>query len=299
MKKVALVLGSGGARGLTQIGVIKSLIEHGYTISSIAGCSMGAVVGGVYAAGHLDDFSDWICNLDRFDVFGLMDFTLTAQGFIKGERVFNEMKKFVDDINIEELPIPFAAVSVDINKEEQVVFRSGDLFFAIRASVSIPSVLTPVTKNDALLVDGGVMNPLPLDVVERHKGDLVVAVDLNGKGDYNFDMEWNKDRKDELKKEESKWRKAIEKTFADVYKGLNSRKPEKRGYLQLLQGSFDLIQKQLTKIMLSKYQPDILIEVPKKSADTFDFFRAEELVMYGRQLADEAIEKYESNSESA
>lgn len=299
MKKVALVLGSGGARGLTQIGVIKSLKEHGYEISSIAGCSMGSVVGGVYAAGHLDNFTNWICNLDRFDVFGLMDFTLTAQGFIKGERVFNEMKKFVNDINIEELPIPFAAVSVDMNKEEQVVFRSGNLFSAIRASVSIPSVLTPVTKNGALLVDGGVMNPLPLDIVKRHKGDLVIAVDLNAKGDYNFDMNWNKDRKDQLKKEESKWRKAIENMFADVFKGLNSKKTDKRGYLQLLQGSFDLIQKQLTKIMLSNYKPDILIQVPKKTADTFDFFRAEELVAYGRHLADEAIEKYESNSELA
>ena len=299
MKKVALVLGSGGARGLTQIGVIQYLVERDFEITSIAGCSMGSVIGGVYAAGHLNDFTNWICNLDRFGVFGLMDFTLNAQGFIKGDRVFDEMKKFVDEINIEELPIPYAAVSVDMNREEQVIFRSGDLFSAIRASVSIPSVLTPVSKNGALLVDGGVMNPLPLDIVKRSKDDIVIAVDLNAKGEYDFDMKWKKGRQDELKEEESKWKKAIDKMFADVFKGLSSKKSDKRGYLQLLQGSFDLIQKQLTKIMLSNHKPDILIQVPKKSADTFDFFRAEEMIAYGRHLAEEAIEKYESKSESA
>ncbi len=294
MKKVALVLGSGGARGLAQIGAIQSIEEHGYEVSSIAGCSMGSVIGGVYAAGQLEKFTEWICNLDRFGVFSLMDFTFNSQGFIKGEKVFNEMKNFVRKNTIEDLPIPFTAVSVDIKKEQQVVFRSGDLFTAIRASVSIPSVLTPVAKGSALLVDGGVMNPLPLDLVKRTSNDILVAVDLNSNDPYDFSINQKENREEELVKEANKWKSAIENMFTEVFTSSKSEKEQKIGYYELLNGSFDLIQKQLTKIMLEQHKPDVLISVSKKAAETFDFFKAEELIAYCKHLTDKALDRYES-----
>jgi len=293
MKNVALVLGSGGARGLTHIGAIEELEHQGYTITSISGASMGSVVGGVYAAGHLPEFKKWICNLDRLGVYSLMDFTLTSQGFIKGDKVFNEIKKFVNLQKIEDLKIPFVAVAVDIQGGEQHVFTSGDLFTAIRASVAIPSVLTPVYLNEAVFVDGGVMNPLPLDVVKRIKNDVLVAVDLNAKGEYKSKKQLNKERQKELKKEKSKWDKALSSVFSDFLK--SSDKKKKHNYFDILNGSFDLMQSRFTEVLLKEHKPDILISIPKSAADTFDFFRAEELIEFGREQAKSAIKLFENS----
>jgi NTE family protein len=288
-------LGSGGARGLTQIGAIEELENQGYTITSISGASMGAVVGGIYAAGHLPEFKKWMCNLDRLGVYGLMDFTLTTQGFIKGDKVFNEIKKFVNRQNIEDLKIPFVAVAVDIASGKQKVFDSGDLFSAIRASVAIPSVLTPVYLEDAVLVDGGVMNPLPMDVVKRHKSDVLVAIDLNGSGQYKSKKQLNKERQKELKQEKSRWEKALSSVFSDFLKSSDkSDKKKKHNYFDILNGSFDLMQSRFTEVLLKEHKPEILISIPKSAGDTFDFFRAEELIEFGRRQAKAAIEKYES-----
>jgi NTE family protein len=185
-KGVALVLSSGGARGIAHIGVIEALLDKGFHIQSIAGCSMGAVVGGVYAAGKLPEFKEWICDLDKVDLFKLFDFTLSSQGFIKGEKVFKELEKFVSDCNIEDLPIPFCAVAVDINKEKEVVFKKGSLFEAMRASAAIPSIITPAIIGNVELVDGGVLNPMPLGLVYRKDGDMLVAVDVNARGKYHW-----------------------------------------------------------------------------------------------------------------
>jgi len=292
MKNVALVLGSGGARGLTHIGVIEELEHQGYSISSISGASMGSVVGGVYAAGHLPEFKKWICNLDRLGVYSLMDFTLTTQGFIKGDKVFNEIKKFVELQKIEDLKVPFVAVAVDIQGGKQHVFNSGDLFTAIRASVAIPSVLTPVYLNDAIFVDGGVMNPLPMDAVKRNKNDIMVAVDLNGPGPYKSKKQLNKEREKELKTEKSRWDKALANVFSDFLK--SSDKKKKHNYFDILTGSFDLMQSRFTEVLLKEYKPNILVSIPKSAADTFDFFRAEELIEYGREQAKSAIKLFES-----
>ncbi len=294
MKNIALVLGSGGARGLTQIGAIEVLEERDYNISSIAGCSMGAVVGGIYAAGHLADFKKWICNLDKFGVYNLMDFTLTTQGFVKGDRVFKEIKKFVSKTNIEGLDIPFKAVAVDIHNQREVVFEEGDLFEAIRASVAIPSVLTPVIKDDVELVDGGVMNPLPLNLVEKDNHDLVLAIDLNGKATYKPSKKVTKERQEELDKERSKWIKAINDVFSDFFGSNNKRK--KHNYFELINLSFTLMQHKLTEVIINKYEPDVLISIPKAAADTFEFFRAEELIAYGREKTEKALDEYESKT---
>ncbi len=293
MKEIALVLGSGGARGLTQIGAIEVLEERGYEIKSIAGCSMGAVIGGIYAAGNLSDFKKWICNLDKYGVFNLMDFTLTTQGFIKGDRVFKEIKKFVKTTQIEDLEIPFKAVAVDIHNQKEVVFEKGDLFEAVRASVAIPSVLTPVIKDDVELVDGGVMNPLPLNLVDK-KDQLVLAIDLNGFGEYKPKKKPSKERQKELEKEASKWLKAINEVFTDFFG--NGKKPKKHNYFELINMSFTLMQNKLTEVIISKHEPDILVKIPKDAADTFEFFRAEELIAYGREKTENALDEYESKN---
>ncbi len=295
MKNVALVLGSGGARGIAHIGVIEELEDNGYTITSIAGSSMGAVVGAIYASGELDHYKSWMCNLDRYKVFNLMDFTLTSQGFIKGERVFNEIKKFVSARNIEDLRIPFCAVAVDISGSKEHVFSEGDLFGAIRASVAIPSVLTPVYLNDMVLIDGGVLNPLPVDKVARNENDILVAIDLNGPGDYHLEKKIEAKRQKELKREEGKWLSKLNRHFNDFFS--SDEKQKKHDYFDIMNGSIDLMQTKLTNVILQKNRPDMVMHVPKNAAKTYEFFKAEELINYGRQEAKKMIAKFESKQE--
>ena len=174
-KNVALVLSGGGARGIAHIGVIEELEKQGFDIKSISGTSMGALVGGVYAVGKMQEYKNWICTLDKFDVFKLVDFTFSTQGLVKGDRVINKMKEFIPDINIEDLKIYYAATATDISRKEEVVFTKGSLYEAVRASISIPTVFTPVKTENSLLVDGGVINNVPINHVKRTKDDIIIA----------------------------------------------------------------------------------------------------------------------------
>ncbi|MDO5025907.1 MAG: patatin-like phospholipase family protein [Trueperella sp.] len=178
--KISLVLGSGGPRGWAHIGVIQELTERGHEIATISGCSVGSLVGGVYAAGKLPEFTDWVLSLTKSNVRSLLDFTLTSPGLVKGERVINEIKEIVGEVNIEDLNIPYTAVAVDILSGREVWFQRGPLFLAIRSSISIPTFLTPVMIGDRLLVDGGVLNAVPVEPTLAHNTDFTVAVDLNG-----------------------------------------------------------------------------------------------------------------------
>jgi NTE family protein len=194
-KTVSLVLSSGGARGMAHIGAIEALEESGYEIVSIAGSSAGALIGGMYATGKLPKFKDWICNLDKIDVFSLMDFTISSRGFIKGDKVFGELKKLIADCHIEDLNIPFVCTAVEIPSGKEHVFRKGSLYAAIRASVSIPTVLTPAKIHGKEYIDGGILNPIPLSLLPKEKrGEIVLAVDLNGPKEafVNFIEEKNK-----------------------------------------------------------------------------------------------------------
>ncbi|TNF39522.1 MAG: phospholipase, partial [Cytophagales bacterium] len=179
-KKVSLVLSSGGARGLAHVGVIEELEKRGYEISQIAGCSAGALVGGMYAAGKMNDFRDWICNLDRIDVFSLMDFTFSSKGFIKGEKVFNALKKVVQDCKIEDLSIPFSCNAVNVKTGKEHIFKEGSLYTAIRASGSIPSVFLPAKVQNQFFIDGGVLNPIPMSLLTESEDSILVVVDANG-----------------------------------------------------------------------------------------------------------------------
>lgn len=177
-KRVALVLGSGGARGYAHIGVIEELERRGYEIACIAGCSMGAVVGGIYAAGKLDVYKQWIEGLDYLDVLRLVDVSFRL-GAIRGDKVFGQIRKIVGELDIEQLRIPYTAVATDLTHQQEVWFQEGCLHQAMRASAAIPSLFTPVVQGNRVLVDGGILNPLPIVPVVSSHCDLIVAVNLN------------------------------------------------------------------------------------------------------------------------
>ncbi|WP_017940362.1 patatin-like phospholipase family protein, partial [Thioalkalivibrio sp. ALE6] len=181
-QSISLVLGSGGARGLAQIGVIRWLEEHSdYRIRSIAGASMGAAVGGIYAAGRLDAYESWVKTLRRQDVWRLLDFSFRGAGLIRGDRLIEKLRDMLGDTDIEQLPISFTAVATDIEREREVWLNSGSLFDAIRASIAIPTVFTPVRHKGRLLVDGGLLNPVPIAPTLNDDTDITLAVSLNGR----------------------------------------------------------------------------------------------------------------------
>ncbi|HGY9625056.1 TPA: patatin-like phospholipase family protein [Pseudomonas putida] len=186
-KRVALVLGSGGARGYAHIGVIEEIERRGYDIACIAGCSMGAVIGGIYAAGKLDEYRGWIESLDYLDVLRLVDVSFRL-GAIRGDKVFGQIRKIVGEVNIEQLSIPYTAVAADLTNQQEIWFQEGCLHQAMRASAAIPSLFTPVMQGNRMLVDGGILNPLPIVPVVSSHCDLIIAVNLNATNQKQYQL---------------------------------------------------------------------------------------------------------------
>ena len=281
-KKVSLVLSGGGARGLAHIGVIEELEKLGYDIHSVVGTSMGALVGGVYAMGKMEEFKNWMYTLDRRKVFNLVDFTLSTHGMVKGDKVLNRMKEFISDKPIEDLPIYFAALAVNLIKKEEVVFTEGSIYDAIRASISIPNVLTPIRTEDGFLVDGGLMNNLPMSIAKRVEGDILVAVDVGA----NVPLIKPVLTKKETVEKEHAYQKRLKEFYHQWHKIVPSKKEEmkeeKLGYFDLMSKTVDLMMEQQTKLNLMHHHPDILVEISRESAGTYDFYKAEELVEIGR-----------------
>jgi NTE family protein len=276
---IALVLSSGAARGVAHIAVIEELLRDGHKISSIAGSSMGAVVGGMHAAGTLTNYKEWLKKLDYWDVFNLLDFSISSNGFIKGEKVFKKTAPFIPKINIEDLPIPFVAVASDIVHKKVVVYDHGDLKTAIRASVSIPTILHPIKVGDSLIVDGGVANPLPVDLVKRHPGDKLVVVDVNA--NVSFTKPKMKEREqnfiNDLHIHYKNWRKS------------DKKKDNNLGIFDVLNESIDLTQETLSKLMLQQYKPDLIVEVSRKVCGTMDFHKTPEILALGREAYHQAV----------
>jgi len=291
-QKVALVLSGGGARGIAHIGVIEELEKQGYEITSIAGTSMGSLVGGVYALGKLEVFKNWICTLDKRRVFNLVDFALSKQGMIKGDRVLKKMKDFIPDTNIEDLSIPYVAVAADLLHKEEVAFSEGSIYEAIRASISIPTVLTPVKTGDRLLVDGGVMNNIPINQVKRTAGDLLVVVNVNA----NIPASAPQLSLEESKKTHSTYQNKLKEFYNHLKKINPLGHDEKLGYFTLITKTLDLMTDHMSQMTLSMFSPDILINVSRDSCTLYDFYKAEEMVEIGRQGALTGIEAYKSKN---
>ncbi len=288
-RKVALVLSGGGARGLAHIGVIEELEKRGYQINSIAGTSMGAFVGGIYSCGKMDKFKKWIILLDKRKIFNLLDFSFNSSGLIKGNRLFNTLSKFIPDVNIEELKIEFSATAADITNHKEVVYRSGSLYQAIRASIAIPTILTPIIKGNAVIVDGGVLNNIPLNNVKRTKGDLLVAVYVNA------DIPVLKP--DILHKEEIKKQSVYKKKIAEFHDQLNKTYPknkkDKLNYFSLIDKVLTSGMLRLAQLTIEKGVPDVLINISRDACSTYDFYKADELIEMGRLAAINTLDNLE------
>lgn len=287
---VSLVLGSGGARGLAHIGVINFLEENGYRIRSVAGASMGALVGGIWAAGRLADYADWVQALTRFDVFKLMDFSFSWSGLIKGERIIELLRELVGDRDIESLPVSYTAVATDLDSGKEIWINQGNLFDAIRASIAIPTFFTPHTYLDRRLVDGGLVNPVPIAPTLKDVTDLTIAVNLIGKA--SAEMEAPPEPEPPPQDRLSGYQRRIRRFIDSLYKNGEpdeQAREEELGLFDILNRSFDTMQSTVAKLKLAAYAPDVVVEIPRNACGMLDFFRAEEMIALGRRLAEDAL----------
>lgn len=318
-KRVALTLGSGGARGYAHIGVIEVLEARGYEIVAISGCSMGSVIAGVYAAGQLEAYRDWVCQLDYFDVLKLVDVTWSPMGAMRASKVMSKLEELVGDIQIEDLPIPFTTVATDLVRQREVWFQSGPLLQAIRASIAIPGVITPVYIGESTLVDGGLLNPLPITPTVSAHADMMLAVNVTAHSARPVSLEDLLPPGEEDEAEAAEEEAAAARKWMDVrgatrwlFEGFSGPEGEAGeangkaaraassrrawGRLDMILASFDITQASLAKYKVAGYPPDVLIEVPKTVCGAFEFHRAEALVRLGRHLAMEALDRYEGRS---
>ncbi|MDX9727769.1 MAG: patatin-like phospholipase family protein [Bacteroidales bacterium] len=278
-KNVALVLSSGGARGFAHIGVIKVLENLGYNITSVAGTSMGALVGGIHASGKLNEFEEWVSGLDVMEVLKLTDISLSKKGFVKGTRIIEKMKEIVPDRNIEDLPIPYSAIATDLIRGRERIFNSGSLFDAIRASISIPTFFQPFSMGGDYFVDGGLVNPIPINRVKRHDGDLLAVVDVNADIPHI--------RVEPLPDEEESWGKSylrrIRKINAHAGKHIPRNEKDDIGLFNLNNRSISIMLNQIAALTLMDHKVDIMIQISKDSYGTYDFYKAGEIIREGER----------------
>ena len=283
-----MVLSSGGARGLAHIGVIEELESRGYHITSIAGCSMGALIGGVYAAGILTEFLEWMKTIDRKKMLELTDFSLSLNHFVKGKRIIETIMEFVPDVAIEDLPIPYSAVAADLKEGREVVFSKGSLFEAIRASISLPSFYEPVQRDGMILIDGGVINPIPLNRVSRKTGDILVGADVSG---HDYKSQWEEMHRltEWQKKDKSLKAKILDKLIPDNLEF---------NYYTVLSRTSSLMIRQNSILMTKLMNPDMLIDIQMSRYGGFDYDKSEKIIAIGRQKTAAALSKFEQNAKS-
>lgn len=281
-KDIALVLSSGGARGLAHIGVIEELEAQGFHISSIAGTSMGALIGGIYAAGKLQEFREWMKSIDKRKMLELTDLSFSLNHLVKGNRIIDAIKKIVPDTKIEDLSIPYCAVATDLENGREVTFRKGSLFGAIRASISLPGYYEPVRINDMVLIDGGTVNPIPLNRVARKKGDLLVGVDVSGH-DYKGQSQLQHFIEERRRQDKSLSQQILNRLIPD---NLDFN------YFTMLSRTSSIMIRQNSKLMAQLTQPDILIDIQLRRYGGFDYDKSEKLIAIGHKYAQRAIEKY-------
>jgi NTE family protein len=289
-QKVALVLSGGGARGVAHIGVIEELEKQGFEITSVAGTSIGALIGGTYVLGKMEVYKNWLCTLDKMKVFSMVDFTLSGQGLVKGDKVIHKMRELVEDANIEDLKIPYVALAADIIHKKEVVFRHGSIIDAIRASIAIPTVFTPVKWETGLLVDGGILNNLPINHVKRHPGDILIAVNVNA------DTPCDKPPvpEHEVQAKHSSYHEKVNHFYSHLRKIHPKSHEEKFGYFNVINKTITLITHHTTQMSLEKYSPDVLINVSHDACGNFDFYKAEEMIEMGRHSAAKSLEAYKN-----
>jgi NTE family protein len=294
-KKVQLVLGCGGARGIAHIGVIDRLLEDGFEIIEVYGCSMGSVVGGMYCAGFLPQYRDWLIRQTKSDIYRLFDITFSMQGFVKGERIFSVLEQLAGKQQIETLPIQFTAIATDMLSRKEVHFTNGDLYKALRASTGIPGVFKPVSENNSLFVDGGVLNPLPVSLVKRRDDAIIVAVDLNGPALPKHPALPSTSIPAEVESEAwemvSRLRRYLSMNPKPEEKGVKEPAPPSFSMFEILDAAYDATLDRLVEVMLQAYPVDVVVQIPRNAASVFEFYRAAELIELGKDQYNKAIEK--------
>jgi NTE family protein len=279
---VALALSTGGARGLAHIGAIEAIEAAGYRIVGVSGSSMGALIGGIYAAGKLDVYRDWVIALQKMDVLKLVDWTLSGAGLIKGERIIGVLRDLIGDVDIEELPMAFTAVATDLDREREVWLTRGSLFDAIRASIAIPTIFRPHPLHGHRLVDGGLMNPLPLTPLLQSPSDYTMAINANGP----------LEALPTVAAPVLRPRRGLRSKIAAYVKRTIASHVEtgsQPGWTATLTQALDLMQENLTSFRLAADRPDLVIEVPRNASAVYEFYRAAELIELGRERAERAL----------
>lgn len=294
-KQIALVLSSGGARGIAHIGVIQELEARDYKITSIAGASMGALIGGFYAAGQLKDYTDWLLTLDRMDVLRLVDFSISSKGLVKGRRIIEKMKEIIPDRDIKDLNIPFTAVATDIISGEEKVFSEGNLYEAIRASISIPTVFQPKEINDHFYVDGGVLNPVPVDRIQRVNNDLLFVSDVNGIHQKHLQEANAKEKKHPKKEDSGQFSKQLLKIQHKITSIIPSKETDDLGIFNLTNKSIGLMLHKIASLTLEKSNCDLIFRIARDSYGTYEFHHASEIIDLGRVNAKKMLDQFESD----
>lgn len=297
-KTVALALGSGSARGYAHIGVIEVLQERGYDIVAVSGCSMGAVVGGFFCAGQLPQFKEWVTGLRYFDVLKLLDVSLLSSGAIRGDKIFNIIGDMLNGQLIEDLPIPFTAVATDISCRKEVWFQNGSLSQAVRASAAIPSLLSPVRLGTRIFVDGAVLNPVPISPCVSAHADVIIAVDLNTDApipSYAVAVE------ETQQNDKQAWYEgmvSLASQWLENKQGVREKVSENLGKLDILTEVLDTMQSSLAQFKVAAYPPDLLIRVPNDCCEMYEFYRAQEMIDLGRDIAHRALDAFEQGESS-
>ena len=298
-RTMSLVLGSGGARGLAHIGAIKALEERGFRIESIAGSSMGALVGGMHAAGRLDDYAEWVSKLAQSDVFKLVDWTFSGGGLIRGDRIIKRLKDMVGDARIEDLPIDFTAVAVDIEQGREIWLSRGSLFDAIRGSIAIPGLFTPHRYQGRLLVDGGILNPVPVAPTMRSLCDLTVVVNVNGPISASRSRAAAKRAGGESEEtDDSTLTERVRRFFNDLIERDGSAVEESEpGLAAMLMKSLETMQEVIPRQHLAVFRPSLVVEVPKDACMIHEFHRADELIDLGYRRTINALDRLRDQSD--
>ena len=275
-KSISLVLGSGGARGLAHIGAIRCLEAHGYEITYISGCSIGALVGGIYAAGALEAYADWVCALEKRDVVRLLDWSFSRGAIFSGERIIGVLEEMVGDRQIEDLDIGYTAVATEINDKREIWLNRGSLFEAIRASIAIPLIFAPVEQGDLVLVDGGLINPVPIAPTLNDSSANTIAIDLNGRAEQ---LEVADDGDDD--NGPVALRERISRFIDDLIPKGERDDVGPPGAIELALRSMDTMQSTIARMKLAAYSPRLTIEIPRNLCTFLEFHRGAELIEFG------------------
>jgi NTE family protein len=281
-KTVSLVLGSGGARGLAHIGVIHWLEENDFKIKSIVGCSIGAVIGGIYAAGKLDVYEQWVRCLTKVDIVTMLDLSWDKSGLVRGDKLINTLIGLVGEKLIEDLPISFTAVAADLRGQKEVWIRSGSLFDAMRASFAIPLFFTPFKYKGVDLVDGGVLNPVPIAPTSGDQTDITIAVNLNGPTETPTEPVVVPAAP---QSPSSPLREKLNRFISRLQPSMPGGGNRDWGPYEIAIQGFEAMQSAISRQKLAAYPPDVVIDIPRNVCKTLEFDRAAEIIALGYKKA--------------